>query len=437
VRSPKDFLLLECESVRSVLQETLRYEYGAGGSREFFEECETRLNFIKQEIQSTNDAEHQRLQHNAALLNALSDLIARIERSSIGEYSWPFVDEVKRIASVICTENTLTNPTTPPIVHVLSDGGLDKYLINVEQKRPFGGKRRILTIVFPRSLKNFVLLHPVLGHELGHAIKGSQYEGTLDTIINDGLLQNSAKFRNPAATAAWLYSAAAPADFQAMLPNVGPDPSVFFSQCANWDSWKEEITCDLIGLVTFGPSFVSALCQLLYCLVPSGNGYGPYHPPVACRANLMLSATRLLGYDQIAVTDPAHRTAAQDYWALLDAHRKADPWFDLFTDKELQDTLDKLRNWLGNHPPALYDSPDPIVFEKLLTQLSKQIPPIGFELQPDGIPKCTDVDFRHILYAGWVTSQNSSNTSFANTNRLCEHAIMQQKAISIFASRPK
>jgi hypothetical protein len=432
VRTSKEFLLLECESVRSVLQETLRFEYGGGGSRDFFDECEIRLSFIKQELQNTADADHKRLQHNAILINDLSDLIARIERSSVGEYSWPFVDEVKRIAAVICTENTLASPATPPTVHVLSGGGLDKYQINVEQKKPFGGKRRILTIVFPRSLKHFVLLHPVLGHELGHAIRGSQFEALLDKIVREKLLQGSAKFQDPGTTEAWLYDQSSPADLKVLLPVLAGNFTQFFGYYADWQSWVDEITCDLIGLVTFGPSFAAALCQLLYSLAPSGNEYSPYHPPAACRVNLILSAMRLLGYDQIAVTKAEHLAATQNFWDKLASHRKQEPWYELFTDQQLKDTLDALQAWLMNHSPARYEAPDPATMEKLLHMLENQVPPIGFEVNAEGLPVCVDVDFRHILYAGWVASRDGANHDFVRINRLCEHAIMQQRAISVF-----
>ena len=260
MHSPKDFLLLECESIRRVLQETLRYEYGGEGSRDFFEECEIRLNFIKSQIEITATAAHAELQNNAILLIELSNLIARIERSSMGEYSWPFVDELKEIAFAICTEVTLKDLHTPPKVHVLSDGGLDKYMIYPEQKRPSAGQRRILTIVFPRSLKHFVLLHPVLGHELGHAIwRGSEYEKLLKTIIESTLLSVNTKFNNSNSTATWLYDSNAPLDTQQLLANFGAggiNQANFFQNYANWGAWVEEITCDLIGISTFGPSFV-------------------------------------------------------------------------------------------------------------------------------------------------------------------------------------
>lgn len=139
MHSPKDFLLLECDGVKRVLHETLRYDYGGDGSRDFFEECEIRLDFIRNEIEQTDVSDHLALQNGGALLIELSDLISRIERSSLDEYSWPFVEELKEIALAICTEATIKNPHTPPKVHVLSDGGLDKYAIYAEPKRPSAG----------------------------------------------------------------------------------------------------------------------------------------------------------------------------------------------------------------------------------------------------------------------------------------------------------
>jgi hypothetical protein len=434
VHSPKQFLLLECESVKSVLQETLRHEYGADGSRQFFEECEVRLEFIRQEIAGLNDGDHIALESNAALLNELSNLIARIDRSSIGEYSWPFVEELKRIADAICTENTLTNPKTPPKVHVLSDGGLDKYAIYPEQKRPSGGRRRILTIVFPRSLKHFVLLHPILGHELGHAIwRGSEHEGAVKDIVHKNLINNSAIFNNENTATAWLYSSNAPIEVRDVLDRYntnGINQSNFF-RWASWHAWVEEITCDLIGIVTFGPSFVAAHCQLLYSLVSSGAGFGSSHPPVSCRTNMIISAARLLGYDQLKLGEQELNEDIKRFWAEISAQKKNDPWFEMFTDGELSAALTEIKNLFRPFPPAEYVEPTPELMQRLLAQVNSQIPPLDFYIEPDGKPVCKDMDFRHILYAGWIASRRPNSVSFLNMNRLCEHAIMQLGAIKI------
>jgi hypothetical protein len=170
MKTAKDFLAQECANLGEVLAETLRFKYGLEGSGEFFEECSARLTFLKDEISKAAVSDHDHLQNLSALLAQLTDLVTRIERSSIGEYSWPFVEELKRIAVAICTEATLTNPQTPPQIYVLAGGGLDAYAIHPELNRPSGSYRRIHTIVFPRTLKHFVLLHAILGHEVGHAM---------------------------------------------------------------------------------------------------------------------------------------------------------------------------------------------------------------------------------------------------------------------------
>jgi len=164
--TPQEFLLQECENVAALLEQTLRLEYGLDGSQEFYDECDTRLRFIRGQISSSTNP--VTLEQWGFELNDLSKLICRIERSSLGEYSWPFVEELKKMADAICIENSASGK--PSKIYVLADGGLDAYCIHYEPKRPSHRNRLLLTIVFPKTLKHFVLLHPILGHELGHAI---------------------------------------------------------------------------------------------------------------------------------------------------------------------------------------------------------------------------------------------------------------------------
>lgn len=437
--SAKDYLLIECKSVRDVLHETLKYEYGASGSREFFEECSARLEYVKTTLEAANDADHPSIRNCAELLIELSALVARIERSSLGEYSWPFVDELKKIADVICTEKTVFGDHTLPKIHVLSDGGLDKYQIYPEQKRPGVHTRRILTIIFPRSLKHFVLLHPVLGHELGHAVwQGSEHEQEFRAII-DRFIASCPTIQDATATAKWLYSPNAPQSvkdhlaFLAARHNI--DEINFFGKAADWFAWKEEIACDLIGLMTFGPSFVGALCQLLYSLDPSGNGIGPYHPLVGWRINLITTAAKRLKFDQCLDAPVAPIADATNFWQQLDAFRKADPWFDIAPDSSIDTCTQELAAFLSNHAPARYESPSSSTLQGLLRKLENHVPPVGFEVRGDGSPQLEGVDFRHILYAGWIASRNIKTIGFSDINRLCEHAIMQQRAIDIYRNQ--
>ncbi|MGC2966207.1 hypothetical protein [Paraburkholderia aspalathi] len=431
----KSFLLQECANVKQVLEETLRFEYGAGGSKDFFDECSSRLAFITSEIAAADEADFSALGVNQELLLDLSKLISRIERSSLGQYSWPFVDELKKIAAAICAEDTLDDTDTPPMVHVLSEGGLDAYAIYPEEQRPSGSERRILTIVFPRTLKHFVLLHSILGHEIGHAIwRSSKHQNDLRAAVDRAFVASNGRFSSALATTNWLYDAGAPTSVTARLAAFLQQglPRDHFFMWANWEAWREEILCDLIGILTFGPSFIAAECQLLYSLDLSGMGIGSQHPPVGCRVNLFLAAARLLGYRTMAFGDKEVQRAFDAFWMDLESRVKADPWFDIFTDAEISAALDGIGAVLEAHPPALFRLPDVPLLEHLSQQLAKGIPPIGFSLGEDFKPRTSAVDFRHILYAGWIASHRENPIGFLDLNRLCEHAIMQQRSIEIF-----
>ncbi len=435
----KEFLVQECENLKSVLEETLRYKYGPDGSREFFEECELRRDFIAQELKNAKEDDFPALQEQCQLLNELSALISRIERSSIGEYPWPFVEELKKIAIAICKESTLADPDTPPSVHVLSDGGLDTYRIYPERKRSSASKKRILTIVFPRTLKHFVLLHPILGHEIGHAIwRCSKHEHKLRNIIENALVKSGSRFSSSAATANWLYLKNAPAGVQntlSKLDSLGVKENNFF-QWADWEAWKEEILCDLIGLIIFGPSFVAAHCELLYALIPSGEGLGDEHPPNGCRVNMMLTAARLMGYNNTTALPNGHlKDATVKFWNDLHSKRQLNPWFVIFTDEQIKAALSDIGTLLNSFPPTHYPTPTDKVIRELFDQLINKVPPVGFRMDKNKTPECYAVDFRHILYVGWIASQHTEKMPFLILNRLCEHAIMQQRGIDTFQQK--
>lgn len=433
MRTVKDFLVSECANLRGVLEETLRFKYGLEGSQDFFEECQARLEFLADEISNTCETDLAGLQKNGVLLNQLSNLISRIERSSIGEYSWPFVEELKRIATATCTEATLTNPKTPPHIYVLSDGGLDKYGIIPEQNRPSGARRRIHTIIFPRTLKHFVLLHAILGHELGHAMwRCSELQNAIRTIVNRELFA-SGIFANEAATASWLYSPNAPAEVKAQLaPLPGINSANFFSNVASWNAWIEEIVCDLVGLVTFGPSFVAAECNLLYSMNCNGAGLGRMHPPVGCRVNYLLTAAKIRGMDTADFSSRSLSAAVATFWSSLNAKRQLNAWFEVFSQAQLTQTIGALESLMNGLPPALYPVPTEADIALLVGQLGRAIPPVGFELDANKKVSCRKIDFRHVLYAGWITSVSPPDgVSFAQINRLCEHGIMQQRAIDM------
>ncbi len=426
--SPKTFLLEECENVKDLLDRTLRHDYGIDSSRHFYDECLSRLSYLTTEIRATDDNDTSMLMSYGGFLSELTSLICRIERSSLGEYSWPFVEELKEIASAICCESRLLDPQ--PKIYVFSEGGLASYGIYPEKRRPSVSQKRLLTIVFPKSLKHFVLLHSILAHELGHAIwQVSKHQRTLKTGVVPHLRLPGGSLEDANATAAWLYSASAPQEVREYLAALPITQADVFEKL-NWNAWIEEILCDLIGLAIFGPGFVAAHCRLLYSVDPSGIALGLEHPPVACRVNMIIAGAKLLGYDKLP-NQSSSRTLIEPFWRYMEDFTKDDPWYDFLPISQLRDALLGIKALLDANPPASYPIPSSRNIAMLVAKLVKQVPPVGNEIARDFLPKSKNVDFRHIIYAGWITTTHQNNISFKCVNRLCEHAIMQQRAIQL------
>lgn len=423
----QEFLLQECKNLRVLLEKTLRYEYGPADSRVFYDECSARLARLEADISATTDP--AALGEQGGHLNQLANLICRLERSSISEHSWPFVHELKRIASAICTEDTLADLDVPNQIYVLADGGLDTYRIYPETRRPSYMQRLLLTIVFPKSLKHFVLLHSILGHELGHAIwrcskHHKEMRDQVDIHIKQGV------FASSNATATHIYSSSAPTGEKNFLQShPGMQQATLFQNNANWDAWCEEILCDLVGLVIFGPSFVAAECELLTSINPAMTGFGPWHPPTAWRLNYLLDGAKILGYGAQLPSEHSLRRGVDAFWDYLETFRNADPWYNIFPKGQLQCALTGMKNLLSRHSPTEYPIPATERLEHLVSMLYRNVPPVGFRMANDGSPQCECVDFRHILFSGWIAKASKPQMPVDFINQLCEHAIMQQIAI--------
>lgn len=153
---PFTFLQEECESVRAALRETLRHDYGPERSREYFEECEARLAFIQEAIDQDSEMDAAKIADNMRALSRIAVRIALIERSHLGEFSWPFTDVIRDFAAQLFTEEELFDEG--PIVHVIAEG--TGYQV-VDDPASRTGTRRILIVAFPRQLKHHVLIHAI------------------------------------------------------------------------------------------------------------------------------------------------------------------------------------------------------------------------------------------------------------------------------------
>ncbi|MDA8120904.1 MAG: hypothetical protein M0Z85_12900, partial [Gammaproteobacteria bacterium] len=80
----------------------------------------------------------------------------------------------------------------------------------------------------------------------------------------------------------------------------------------------------------------------------------------------------------------------------------------------------------------------------LVHMLEQHIPPCGADLSGSAMPANQALDFRHILFAGWMVSEKRGAASrgaasavsevsreFLQNNKLCELGLLQQRAINL------
>jgi N-glycosylase/DNA lyase len=100
-----EFRLQECENVRDLLRNTLRYAYSSKSSRDVYNECLKRVQLIQDAFGILKDEDEDELQELSNQLSELSQLIGRVERSRIEEFSWPFALALQNLADKICAAN--------------------------------------------------------------------------------------------------------------------------------------------------------------------------------------------------------------------------------------------------------------------------------------------------------------------------------------------
>src|SRR6266542_701181 len=87
--TPHEFLEQQARNVEQALTETLRYDYGPKPTWDYYQECQERLVRIKLAIKNTNQTDLVGIKARLDELSYLSVWISLIERSRLGEFSWP------------------------------------------------------------------------------------------------------------------------------------------------------------------------------------------------------------------------------------------------------------------------------------------------------------------------------------------------------------
>jgi hypothetical protein len=241
----------EYDNVDRVLQESLRYDYGPGQTVDYYDECSLRLACIKVELDRLRRGGNGPTSVVVAQLWDLANRLTLIQRSHLGEFSWPFADAIRETATALLSEDEGLEGKIDPIIHMIAEG--TNYQILSENILGPNKRRRLFTVAFPRQLKHHVLMHALFGHELGHATFYSGGGGGAPSKKIISILRREGPLRDCAATMSWLTSAEAPTEVSERVRRTGTSLTE-----SNLSHWLVELVCDLFGLMIFGPSFVAA-----------------------------------------------------------------------------------------------------------------------------------------------------------------------------------
>lgn len=430
------FLKEEFNSVAVALREALRHDYGPERSKEFYDECNTRLQSIEYELDAAPQMSSARIADHLGALASVGSRVALLERSHLGEFSWPFAEAIRSFAERLFT-NEEADGLSAPIVHVIAEG-IGFQIFDDDLDRMF--LKRIMIVAFPRQLRHHVLLHAIFGHELGHPATKS--DATMPVIFGSAIpILQRGPLRDNVQMQRWLELQDSP---EAVKVQIGTENAQFSSDKLR--DWRFEILCDLFGLLLFGPAFAVAHRTLLEPLRAPHDEYdlsSSTHPPYPVRKRMIADAMRLLGWmEPICTKRGPHREAEL---AML-RYAGGDPppaWTKLLDDRNLKDLLASLDKIFEPHPGISFKRPSAKRLKELLNRLAHCRPPIVQRLDSADVPRNFRVPIQHCLYAGWAfwfgkdamrkrilkTRPDLPDLTFLDVNRLCEQALLQQRAI--------
>ena len=400
--TPKEFLDEEFANVQRALHETLRYDYGPDSTRTYYEECSNRLREIEKQIPRTTSSQ---IWARLSELSSLAGWISLIERSRLGEFSWPFAELVRTIANPLLAETHIKGHAIQPIIHVVAEG--EGYQIVYENAPPPSSGNRFAIVAFPRPLKHHVLLHTIFGHELGHAAQDTNAAGALVASSVRQELSTAGQLSCSADMTSWIHDRSAPSEVKNELSDYLSDYGKQYEFEQHYiEKWLDELVCDLFGLLLFGPGFAAAHRALLrptHRTPYEVEVFDPTHPPYAVRQKMLVRAMRLLKWDQ-TITRPRdgkiHEAEKSALKYLLED--RYIPWASFFDDNQLKRAITGLQSVLLQYGSLEYRKPNRKTLVTLVKRLSKRLPPILAGIGSDGKVRRDRTDMAQSLYAGWV-----------------------------------
>jgi hypothetical protein len=241
----------------------------------------------------------------------------------------------------------------------------------------------------------------------------------------------------------WFKREEAPEQVKAVITD---DPSFSFRK-ESLSSWRTEIVCDLFGLLLFGPSFAAAHRMILEPVSADPKRLvsdKSTHPPFVVRRRAVTQAMKpgwdkpVCGPDKGAVHD------AECEFLAYATDDSASNWPNVLSQDQLQRSLDILRRIFEPHPGVAFCRPDAAQLAELVDRLTLCRPPIMQRIDGNGVPTVGDVKTFHCLYAGWsfwfgreklrngrlAEYPRLRELDFLRVNKLCDQALLQQRAIA-------
>ncbi len=305
---------------------------------------------------------------------------------------------------------------------------MSRYAVRLEGERPGVIDKRITSVIFPRALKESVLLHTILGHEVGHSIISAHVAATKP--IREALLTNSS-ISDPSALETWCKQ---------HLGITESTPMPLLKKV--FRNWADEFLCDIFGLIIMGPSFLPAFWSLLEIRsFRRGDLFVPTHPPFEARALTLLHAARALG--MIYSTNGVGKNLLQLTEPLDSAFTSAvslEPHIHTILDpQQVAKAAVNFKLFAEQFKTLTFETPDEDLLRGLIASIDNTVPPSGrfpvayrTETNTFALLDIEDIDFRHILLAGWLawcSDGNKTGETFLQINSLCSFAIMQQEGI--------
>lgn len=433
----------EYKNVAKALDESLRFDYGPGQTVDYYNECRFRLDGIKEELDRLRRGEGGRTSRVVAQLWDLANRLTLIERSHLGEFSWPFAAAIRDVATKLLSEDEGLRDKVKPIIHMIAEG--TSYQILSEKVLDANKQRRLYTVAFPRQLKHHVLMHALFGHELGHATfysnrpKVELFSGSeppSKKIIS--ILRREGPLRDCAAAMTWLNSKEAPEGVAGRIRGAAPLTE------GNLSHWLVELVCDLFGVMLFGPAFAAAhrtylepSCRSAFEIQIEKTS----HPAYAIRRNLIIAALDSRGWLQPVATEanPLILKTEEAFISYVGGDR-FDEWATVFTPSQIEDALGVIQDHFVTTGTQVAKRPDEETLAALVGRIARHLPPIREEVSELGVSKTFEVRLEEQLYAGWVywlggEALGGERLSFLNLNQLCDLALLQQRAIEIASGR--